>query len=136
MSEMYKTAAQLRLRFPSAVGELTAEQLFQLPLKSASGCDLDTIARAVNSRLKEVTTESFVEDVKPNPHKARLELALDIVKDVIATKQAEAATLRAREERTRKRQKLNDLIAAKKDEALSASSVEELQRQLAALSDD
>lgn len=133
MSDIYKYAAKKQLRFQSNRGELTAEQLFQLPLKSQNGCDLDTIAKKINGQLKNASEESFVEDISDDPRKTDLTIALDIVKDVIATKQSEE---RARLDRIRKsaeRKKILDVIAAKKDEKLSQASLEELEKQLAAL---
>ena len=134
MSEMYKLAAQTRLRFPSSRGELTVENLFQLPLKSATGgCDLDTIAKDVNGRLKAAGEESFVEDPTVDPQKQLLKVSLDILKDVIATKQAENRAVRTKLEKAAERKKILDALAAKKDAALTAASVDELEKKLAAL---
>lgn len=130
---MYKKAAQLRLRFQTDRGALTVENLFDLPLKCASGCDLDTVARNVNTELKSVTEESFVEEVKPDPRKAELEVAFAIVKDVIKTKQDEKTTELAKIERTAKRRKILDAIGAKEDAALTAGTKEDLEKQLAEL---
>jgi hypothetical protein len=133
MSDIYKFAAQTTLRFPSKRGELTVEQLFQLPLKSQTGFDLDTVARTVNDQLKSVSEESFVEDTTADPRKQALVVALDIVKDVIATKQCENRAAAARSQRAVERKKLLDAIAAKKDANLSQASLEELEKQLTAL---
>ena len=132
MTDIYKYAAQNGLRFPSIRGELVAEQLFQLPLSSRTGFDLDNVAKSVNAELKAAGEESFVATVT-NPAQKMLEVALDVVKDVIATKQAENAAALARQHRTEERRKLLDAIGAKKDQALSASSIEELEQKLAAL---
>ena len=72
MADIYKFAAQNVLRFPSAKGNLTVEQLFQLPLKSQTGADLDTVARGINAQLKTTTEESFVEDATADPQRQRL----------------------------------------------------------------
>lgn len=133
MSEIYKFAAQNNLRFPSKRGELTVEQLFQLPLKSQSGCDLDTIAKSINAQLKSATEESFVEDTSADPRKHALTVSLEIVKDVIATKQAENRANVARVTRAMDRKKILDAIAAKKDAQLTQASLEELEQKLAAL---
>jgi len=133
MSDIYKFAAQNSLRFPSLRGDLTAEQLFQLPLKARTGFDLDTVARTINAELKGASEESFVEDATADPRKQALAVSLDIVKDVIATKQAENRAAAARVQRAAERKKILDVIATKKDEKLSAASLEELEKQLAAL---
>lgn len=130
---MYKFAAQNQLRFQSVRGDLTVEQLFQLPLKSKSGFDLDSVARAVNNELKGMQEESFVEDTTANPRKKALEISLEIVKDVIKTKQEENQAQLNKLKKAEERRKILDALAAKKDQALTAASVEDLERQLAAL---
>ena len=133
MSDIYKFAAMSGMRFPSRKGDLTVEQLFQLPLKSQSGFDLDAVAKAVNAQLKEVGEESFVEDTSGDPKTTALKVALDVCKDVIKTKQDENRAALAKREKAEQRQKILAAMAAKKDQALTAASVEELEKQLAAL---
>jgi len=130
--DLYKYAAQNALRFASVRGDLTAEQLFSLPLTSKNGADLDTIAKSINADLKSVSEESFVKPVT-NPRKPQLEVALELVKDVIATKQAEAAAELAKTKKAEERRKLLDALAAKKDQALSEKSIEALEAALTAL---
>jgi hypothetical protein len=131
--DIYKYAAQNGLRFPSARGHLTVEQLFGLPLKSREGFDLDSVARGVNDELKSVTQESFVEVEADNPRKTQIETALEVVKDVIKTKQAENAAVRARQEKAEKRRKLLDALRTKEDQELTTASREELEKKLAEL---
>lgn len=134
--DIYKFAAQKRLRFSSVKGDLTAEQLFDLPLKSQTGsADLDTVARTINNELKGLDQESFVDVGISSPRKQLLENALAIVKDVIKTKQdANAADLLRRDNRERK-QKLLAILERKEDEKLSATSIEDIKKQLAEMPD-
>lgn len=132
MTDLYKYAAQTELRFSSVRGELTAEQLFDLPLTSKNGFDLDSVAKAVNAELKACSEESFVQ-AKSNPKQKYYEVALDIVKDVIATQLAINAEVLARQHRSEERRKLLDAIAAKKDQVLSQASLDELEKKLAEL---
>ncbi len=131
--DIYKFAAQRKLTFPSRKGELTVSDLFDLPLKSATGFDLDTVAKAINAQLKNATEESFVAEAAPDPKQELLATALAVVKDVIATKQAENKAAREKAERAVERRKLLDAIAAKKDAALTLSSLDDLEKKLAAL---
>jgi hypothetical protein len=94
---------------------------------------LDTVARTVNTELKSLSTESFVETPKPDGRVERLTVMLDIVKDVIKTKQDEAAAALNRQNRIIERKKILDAIAAQKDEKLRTASVEELEKRLAEL---
>lgn len=134
MSDLYKYAALNKLRFPSIRGALVVEQLFDMPLSSISGFDLDTVAREVNAELKACGEESFV-STTPSPRHKELEVALDVVKDVIAYRQAKIAESEARKHRAVERRRLLDALEAKKDQALSEASIDELEKQLAALDD-
>ena len=132
---MYKFAAKNKLRFSSVRGDLTAEQLFDLPLKSPNGFDLNTVAKEINGELKATGEESFVEDTTNDPRREALVVSLEIVKDVIKTKQEENSARLNKLKRTEERRKILDALSAKKDQALTAASVEELEKKLAELDD-
>lgn len=131
--DIYKAASQLKLRFPSGRGDLAVENLFDLPLQAKGGFDLDTIGRGIISDLKAYGEESLIENRSESPAKRELELKLEIVKDVIKTKQeANAATLAAKA-RADERRKILDLLEAKGNEKLAASSEEDLRKRLVEL---
>jgi hypothetical protein len=127
--DIFEIASRKKFTYPSVVGMLTTEQLWDLPLTSVRGASLDSVARAVNSDLKSVTEESFVA-VKPNPAKADLETKLEVVKHIIAVKQDERAKADAAADRADKRRKLAEALASKQDQALAAMSEEEIRKQL------
>lgn len=135
MSDIYKYAARKKIRFPSSRGNLTVEQLYDLHLKSTAGADLNTVARTISNELKTSSQENFVDVVESDPKKKDLEVALEIVKDVIAVKQAENKAAVDRAAKRAQRQKLLDALSAKKDAALTTASMDELQKQLDALDD-
>ena len=126
-------AGQKGLRFPSDRGTLTVEPLFQLPLQEANNFDLDTVARAINTRLKAVSEESFVEQAVPDPTREGLAVALQVVEDVIKTKPAETSAELNKIEKAAERKTILDAIGARKDAALTAASLEHLEKQLAAM---
>lgn len=101
---IFEQAAREKLRFQSVKGDLTTEQLFDLPLTTerTNAASLDNVARDIARMLREQAEESFV-DSRPNPIKLLLTLRLEVVKAVIARKQeenaAKAAALAARERR-------------------------------------
>lgn len=132
MDTKFESASRSKLRFPSPVGELTTEQLWDLPLLSARGMCLDNIARAVNANLKAVTEDSFV-STKPDPRKAVFELQLEIVKHIIAVKQDEAAKAKDRAARAEQRRKLLDALAVKEEQEIGAKSKEDILKELAEL---
>lgn len=129
---MYKEAIQKRYRFPSIRGPLTLENLFELPLKSPNGFDLDNVARSVHAQLQ-AQGESFVEVDSTNPAKEMLEGMMNIIKDVIKTKQEERTAGLAKLHRAVERKKILDAMAAKKDQQLTEATMEDLEKKLAAL---
>lgn len=138
--DIFETASRRKFRFPSVVGELTTEQLWDLPLTASarSGstyrADLDSVAKAVNVELKSVSDESFVV-TRPNPRKGELETMLEVVKHVIAFKIAERDKANAAADRAEKRRKLAEALANKQDESLRNMSEEEIRAKLAELDD-
>jgi len=133
MDNLFITASRRKFRFASERGDLTVEQLWDLPLTAKSGFDLNNVARGVNNELKGLAEESFVE-TSTNPRRKTLEQMLEIVKTVIATKQAESKAATDAAAKAALRAKLAEAIERKKDEKLGSASIEELEAQLAALS--
>lgn len=128
---IFEQASRQKLRFPSLKGELTVEQLWDLPLQSKSGFDLDTIAKSVSRDLKAVTEESFV--IETSPANTTLILKLNLMKHIIAVRLAENAAAVNRAARAAERQKLLGVLADKQDESLKALTSAEIQQRLAEL---
>jgi hypothetical protein len=134
---LFERATRQCFRFPSVKGDLTVEQLWDLPLVNKSPtrdvkADLDTVARTINSELKSMAEESFV-STNPNPRKGVLEAQLEIVKHIIAVRLSEAEAAAKRMENIEKRSKLIEALAAKEDQELSQMSKDEIVKQLEAL---
>lgn len=121
-----------KLRFSTNRGLLSAENLFDMPLQSKDGFDLDTAAKAISRQLKEAAEESFVE-TSVNPAKAKLELQLEVIKAVIAYKVEQQKACEAAAARKAERAKLVNLLGEKQDEALKTLTPEEIQKRLAEL---
>ena len=128
---IFERAVRSRLRIETAVGNLSVEDVWDLPLTSARNISLDDVARQLHRQLKDAETESFV--VKTSSADVRQQLAFDIVKHVIDVKLAEAEVAKTRAENREKKQKLLSLISEKQDASLSEKSVEELQAMVEAL---
>lgn len=129
---MFEKAVRTKLRFPSNRGDLSVEQLWDLPLTSRGGFDLDTVAREINQSLKAATEDSFV-TVRVNPLKDRFELSLDILKHIIQVKLAEAADAAKASARKAEKNRLVEILDQKKDQDLLSLSAEELQKKIAEL---
>lgn len=138
-TNIFAIAARKKFRFPSTRGELTVEQLFDLPLLATGsrtlGFDLNTVAKSINTELKAAAEESFVE-TSTNPAAGDLETKLEIVKFVIAEKKAAAEKAKARADKRQRRQLLLDAIAAAQARELGAASPADLQKQLDELEAD
>jgi len=131
-SNLFITASRKKFRFASERGDLTVENLWDLPLTSKNGFNLNAVAIGVNAELKGLAEESFVE-TSTNPRRKDLENMLEIVKYVIAVKQDEAKAATERVAKQELKRKLREAIEAKEGEALQSASLEDLKAQLAAL---
>lgn len=130
---IFQQALKAHVRFPSIKGDLTTEQLFDLPLTSRQGLDLDTVARAVNTELKAAGEESFVGSAS-NPARTVLALKLDVVKAIIADREAENASKAGAAARKEEIQTLMEIKAGKQQEALKAMTAEQIDARIAELS--
>lgn len=128
----YELAIRSKMRFPSSKGDLTLEQLWDLPLQARNGADLDTVAKTINAELKGISEESFV-DRGTNPRKKVLEYKLELVKHIITVQQNENADALSKARAKEERQKLEAILATKQASALEQLSEEEIQRRLDAL---
>lgn len=131
--DLFQQAARKKFRFMSSKGALTVEQLWDLPLQSRSGFDLDSIAKAINAELKAANEESFVNTTN-NPTVTHLQAQLELVKYIIQVKLEEGELAKKRAERATERQRLTEILHSKKDEALAGLSVEDIEKRLAELS--
>lgn len=132
MTDLFIIASRKKYRFPSIRSDLTVEQLWDLPLLSYNGFDLNASAVAVNAELKGLAEESFVE-TRSNPRRGELENMLEIIKFVIATNQEEATKATQRAAKASLKAQIQEAIEAKKLDQLSSASLEDLQAQLASL---
>lgn len=133
MTNIFETATREKFRFASNKGMINVEALWDMPLTSRSGFDLDNVAKAVNAELKANTEESFV-TTTTNPAKATLELKLEIVKHIIAAKQAENEAVKTAAAKRAEKQKLLEILEKKKDASLENLTEEQIAARLAALS--
>lgn len=130
---MFEKASRIKLRFVSPQGNLSLEDLWELPLTSTrpNQANLNNIAKVISRQLKADSEEDFV-NPKPGVNE-NLQLALDIVKHIIQVRQAENEAARVLADRKEKKAKLLELIARKQDQQLEGKPLEELQEMVAAL---
>ena len=131
--DIYKLACTKKVRFKTANGFISTEDLFDLPLTSKNGMNLDVVAKTVYEALKNEESVSFVEKTS-NPRKEGLELAMEIVKDVIRIKQEDAAAKAELASKVAKRDQLLRALSAKQEQELANMPLEKLQEELQKLS--
>jgi hypothetical protein len=129
---IFEQASREKFRFPSKVGMLSVENLWDLPLTSANKASLDDTAKSVNAELKSVTEESFVA-ITSNPAKAALETKLEIVKHIIAARLAENEAARNEAARRAEKVKLMEILERKQDATLEGLTEEQIRERIAAL---
>lgn len=129
---MFEYATRKKLRFASSKGELTVEQLWDVPLRGRDDFNLDSIAKGANKALKALTEESFVQTERTPSH-SKAEMTLEIVKHVIQVRLDEENTAAQRAANKVEREKLLAILAEKQDGKLSELTERELQKRINAL---
>lgn len=125
---LFEQASRLKLRYGTARGNIAVEDLWDLPLTSTTGFDLDTLAKALNRAIKQSEEESFV--VTKNAIDALLELRFDLVKHVIEIKLDEAKQQKNAVTTRLQKEKILNIIANKEDEKLKGESLTKLKKMV------
>ena len=103
---IYKLAAQHKIRFVTKKGNLCVEDLFVMSLK-----DLDEIYRSLKTEEKDLDVESLMDT--PDTTNPVLEIKIEIAIEI-----------------SKKKQRICDILASKKDAELQNKSIEELEAML------
>lgn len=127
----FEKASRLKLRFATNRGNVTTEDLWDLPLIGNNSVSLDHIAITLHRTIKEGGEESFV--AKKSRINTVLELKLNIVKHIIKVKLDEVEVRENQATIKAKKEKILGIIADKEDENLKGESVDELKKMLADL---
>ena len=130
--DIFEYATRNKLRYPSTVGELTTEQLWDLPLTSKTKPNLDNIARAINTELIAITEQSFV-NTSSDPRKPLLTNALEVVKYIIAFKQDEAKARAETNAKAERKAQLLEALADREKADLTSKTKEQLLEELNSL---
>lgn len=130
---IFEQATRAKIRFTTLNGMLGVEDLWDLPLVSRRSnlANLDDIARYLDAELKSSASVSFVNEVSET--NAATKLAFDVVLHIIDVKLAEQKAASLAADNREKKQRIMAIIEQKQAEALSASSIEDLQQMLNAL---
>lgn len=126
MADVFMNATRKKYRFSTAKGNLTTEQLWDLPLES-----LDEIWQKINATIEDASRTSLL-SVRSNKNVELTEKA-EAVKAIVEYKLAAAEKAdKARQTKAEKERILN-IIAAKQEQELASMSIDELKKRLEAL---
>jgi hypothetical protein len=125
MEQLFIKASRLKLRF-NYKGSQSVDDLWDLPLTA-----LDSIFKDLNKKVKAQAEESLLNTRSKEDE--LIEMAIEIIKFVVATKQAENKAKVDAQERKQKIQRLLEIKDKKQNASLEAMSVEDIDKEIAAL---
>lgn len=131
---MFEKATRFKLRFETKKGQLSTEDLWDLPLSSTVGAvNLDDIARSLHLKVSTQSEVSFVNPAAKSPAAERDQLALDVVKQVIAVRLAENEAVASARAKAEQKKKILEILDEKDTESLKNKTPEELRALAASL---
>ena len=122
---LFEGAVRAKYRFPFK-GQISTEDLWDLPLK-----DLDSVFKALNAEAKRSQEDSLLQT--RDQRSEVLDRQIEIVKHIVAVKQAEAAATKEAAERKAQKQRILEIIAKKEDDSLQNMSLDELKQMVASM---
>ena len=130
--DIFKQATKLKLRFSSVRGDLTVEDLWDLPLTSKSNLSLDGVGKPIQKALRESDEDSLV-DVPTTSKNELNSLRLAIIKEIISVKQEENLIKQNQAAIESQKALLKQALASKKVDEINSLSVEEIEKRLASM---
>ena len=127
VENIFEYATRNKVRF-SFRGLISVEDLWDLSLTN-----LDSIYKELNKQSKQSEEESLL-NIKTQEDEL-LNVQIDIVKHIVSVKLAEKEAREKASAKKAQKQKIRSIIAAKQDEALQNSSIDDLKKMLDELGD-
>lgn len=133
MQKLILTALQNKLRVQTTSGNLSLEQLIELPLTSTTGkANLIDLAKEYAAKVKPESVLDFLASPVSTVSSTDKQI-FEILKIIIIQKQEDAAAKSAAKANSDRKEYLQKLIAEKKGEADKSKSLEELVAELSKL---
>lgn len=132
MNNVFEKASRAKLRFATARGNLSVEQLWDLPLDKGE-VNLYNMAQELLTQVADKPAEKLSFFSKAVAVDETAELKFEIVKHIVTVRVAEAEAQQTEAIKRTQRAELDTLIAAKKAEAKQNLSLEELEAMRAKL---
>lgn len=127
VENIFEYATRNKVRF-SFRGLISVEDLWDLSLTN-----LDSIYKELNKQSKQSEEESLL-NIKTQKDEL-LNVQIEIVKHIVSVKLAEKEAREKASAKKAQKQKIMSIIAAKQDEALQNSSIDDLKKMLDELGD-
>lgn len=134
-NDIFERATNLHLRYTTSRGDATTEDLWDMPLSSSDGFNLDILALALDNEINSTAQKSFVR-LHGDPNDIINKLKFDIVKHIIDFKIERNNKAELRKIRKSKRLQIANIIADKKDDKLKNTSLTKLEAMLNDLTED
>lgn len=131
-TDIFKQATKLKLRFSSVRGDLTVEDLWDLPLTSKSNLSLDGVGKPIQKALRESDEDSLVAVLTTSKNELN-SLRLAIIKEIISVKQEENLIKQNQAAIESQKALLKQALASKKVDEINSLSVEEIEKRLASM---
>ena len=123
---MFEKASRLKLRFDTEKGNISAEDLWDVNVKSLNGT-----FKTYNKELKEDEEESLLET--KTAADTELALKVEILRHVVTTKLEEAETRKTAASRLEEKKKLIAILDRKQESDLEGLSAKKIKDMIAAL---
>lgn len=126
-TNIFEYAVRNKVRFPFK-GMISVEDLWDLSLTN-----LDSIYKTLNKQIKQSEEESLL--ATKTSVDTELEVQIAIIKHIVSVKLEEQEAREKAVAKKAQKQKIMAIIAAKEDEALQNSSMDDLKKMLDELND-
>ncbi len=126
MSNFFEQASKLKLRYPTERGDITTDDLWDMPLLSQDGDDfsLNSLAGNLDMDAKKSSDQNYV--YRKTEANEKAVLRFDVVKRVIAVKLEEIEAKENALLNQNKKDRIDAILADQEDEELKNMSKDEL----------
>lgn len=132
-NDLFIQATKARLRFSSPQGDLSVEDLWDLPLTSRERpgrASLESVGNQLLVEQRKLPDESILKASRPNPAKVRIDLAVEVVRYIVGVREEEASAKTVEAAKAKRREELQEIIRARK---ATETPLGDLEKELAEL---
>ena len=128
MTNIFAVASRKKLRFQSNKNKLTVEDLWDIPLDSATQTSINSLFVETNAKLNESKSVGLV--AKPSKDTVDLQLRIDILTEIYNIRNQESIDAKQAAANAEHNQRILAHIERKEDEELSNLTTDELRARM------